>query len=141
MAKYKVAGNTVYKQDDKNGTIRDLVSYVDTITSLGQEFMPLDVTAFADGAERVIAGIEKSVEWTISGFFEDTATTGPDAVLAPLVGTLGTFEYYPAGTTAGRRKLSGECLCIFYRPKAEVKGRVEYEAGFKLDGTMTIGTA
>lgn len=141
MAKYKVATNTVYKQDDKNGTLRDLTAYVDSLTSLGQEFMSLDVTSFGDGSERIIVGIEKSVEWSISGFFEDTATTGPDAVLAPLVGTQGTFEYYPAGTASGRRKLSGECLCIFYRPKAEVKGRVEYEAGFKLDGAMTVGTA
>lgn len=141
MAKYKVAGNSVVKIDDAPGTLRDLTSYVDTISALGKEMQSLDVTSFADAAERVIAGIETSQEFTLSGHFDDTATTGPDAVLAPRVGTLGTWEWFPIGTTAGRRKFSGESLCIAYRIKGEVKGRVEYECVMKQDGAVTVGTA
>ena len=141
MAKFKTAGNSVYKQDNNLGTLIDLSAYIDSIDALGKESQSLDVTAFIDTAERVIAGIQASQEWSVSGHFDDTATTGPDAVLAPLVGTLGTWEWYPIGTAAGRRKFSGECLCLSYKPMAEVKGRVEFEARFKQDGTVTVGTA
>ena len=141
MAKYKVSGLTEVKIDNAGGTLINLTSYIDTISSFGKEVDSLDVTTFADSAERIIAGIEKSQQFTISGPFDDTATTGPDATLAPRVGTLGTFEIFPIGTVSGRRKISGEALCISYKPAAAVKGRVEYEAVFKLDGASTIGTA
>ena len=141
MAKYRVAGNSKYWQDNISGTLLDLSAYIDSVDALGKEVQALDVTALADAAERVIAGIETSQEWSISGHFDDTVTTGPDAVLAPLVGTLGSFAWYPAGTTAGRRKYSGECLCLSYKPSAEVKGRVEWTASFKMDGSSTVGTA
>lgn len=141
MAKYRSAGNTVVKVTDSGGTLRDLSSYVDTVTGLGKEVDALDVTSFADTAEKIIAGIEKSQEWTLSGHFDDTATTGPDAVLAPLVGTAGSLEFYPIGTTSGRRKISGSFLCTRYTVSGEVKGRIEYECLFKLNGTITVGTA
>ena len=141
MAKYKVASNSIIKIDNSLGTSIDLSAYVDTISALGKEVQSLDVTSFSDAAERVIAGIETSQEFTISGAFDDAATTGPDAILAPLVGTLGSWIWYPAGTTAGRRKFSAEALCIAYRVRGEVKGRVEYECVFKQDGSCTVGTA
>lgn len=141
MAKYRVAGNTVVQVDNAAGTVVALSAYIDSISGLGKEVQSLDVTAFTDTAERVVAGIEASQEWTISGGWDDAATTGPDVVLSALPGTIGTVAYYPKGTAAGSRKISGEFLCTFYRVTGEVKGRIEYEAGFKLDGTITIGTA
>ncbi len=141
MAKYKVAAVSVYKQDNISGTLVDLSAYVDTVGAIGRQFQSLDVTAFTNNAENIIAGIEQSQEWTVGGAFDDTATTGPDAVLAPLPGTKGSFEWYPAGTTSGRRKFSGECLCMYYRCQSEVKGLVRFEASFKLDGSGTVGTA
>jgi len=140
LAKYKVAGKTAVVIDNALGTRVDMTAYIDSIGALGKEMQSLDVTTFADAAERVIAGIESSQEFTISGAFDDTATTGPDAVFSARVGTLGTWEYYPIGTALGSRKFSAEALCTAYRVKAEAKGRVEYEAVFKQDGTVTTGT-
>ena len=141
MGKFKVSGNTIVRIDNNAGTLVTLSSYIDTIGALGKEVQSLDVTSFADSAERIIAGIEASQEVSISGAWDDTATTGPDAVLAVLPGTIGTIEFYPKGTASGSRKISGEFLCLYYKPRGEVKGRVEYEASFKLDGTISIGTA
>ena len=141
MSKYRVSGNTEVKIDNAGGTLINLSTYVDTISALGREYQNLDVTSFADAAERIIAGIEASQEFTISGHFDDTATTGPDAVLAPRVGTMGSWEFYPIGTAAGRRKFSGEALCSSYKIAAEVKGRVQYDCVFKQDGACTVGTA
>src|SRR3972149_1062885 len=104
MAKYKVGGQSVYIQGNSAGTAINLTSYIDAITVLGKEIMPLDVTAFSDVGERVIAGIERGQEYTISGFFDDAATTGPDAVLSTLVGVTATFTWAPIGTASGARK-------------------------------------
>ena len=141
MSRYKVAGNSMVRIDNNLGTLTNLTSYVETISALGKEVDAIDVTAFADTAERVIAGIEKGQEFTIEGKFDDTATTGPDAVLAPLVGTLGTWEWLPKGTAAGSRKFSGEALCIRYTVEGAVKDAVKFSAVFKVDGTVIVGTA
>ena len=141
MAKYKVAGNTVVKIDNAGGTLVDLTAYIDTISAIGKEVTQLDVTAFSDTAERVLAGIESGQEFTISGNFDDTAATGPDVVLSARVGTTHSWEYYPIGTTSGRRKFSGEALCVRYTVSAGVKDAVKYECVFKQDGASTVGTA
>lgn len=140
MAKFKVAGRSEFKVDNAGGTLINLTAYVDTISGLGKEFQQLDVTTFVDTAERIIAGIEAGQEFTISGPFDDTATTGPDAVLSGRPGTLGSWEWHPAGTATGSRKFSGEALCLRYTVKGEVKGRVDYEAVFKQDNASTVGT-
>ena len=140
MAKFKVAGNTVVKSTDIGGSTRDMSSYVDTVDALGKEVDILDVTSFADTAERVIAGIQKSNAWKWQGFYDDTTTTGPDFVFGSLVGTFSNLEFHPAGTASGRRKMTGSFLCVSYMPSTEVKGRVNYEVSWKLDGTLTVGT-
>mgnify|MGYP001607476969 CR=1 FL=1 len=140
MAKFRVAGNTQVSFDDSNGTLRNMTQYVDTMGAIGRQFAPLDVTSFNDTAERFIAGIEQSQEFTVEGHFDDTGTTGPDAVFALLVGTLGSFRFDPKGTAAGSRRFTTEVLCTGYQVTASVKERVSYSASFKQDGTMTVGT-
>jgi hypothetical protein len=117
-----------------------MTSHVDSIDSLGKGVASLDTTTFADSAERVIAGMEESQEITLEGPFDDTATTGPDAVFGAIVGTIGTVEFYPHGTASGDRKMSGEFLCTTYQVQAPVKERVSYSATFKLDGTLAVTT-
>lgn len=142
MAKYRPAGTSVFRVDaTAGGTLVALSAYIDTIDALGREYTPLDVSNFGDAVERVIPGIEMSQEFGIRGHFDDAGTTGPDAILSVIVGTLVTTEWNPAGTVAGRRRFTAEALCLSYKVSAEVKGRIDYEARFKQDGTMTVGTA
>lgn len=140
MAKYQVGTNSVIRFDaSAAGTLVNLTAYVDSVDGVGREFMSLDVTAFADGAERIIPGIEIGQEFTVAGHFDDTST-GPDVVFGSLVGTIASVEWNPIGTAAGRRKITFEAMCLRYLPRAAVKGRVEYEAAFKMDGAATWGT-
>lgn len=136
MAKYKVAGVTVVRIDNSAGTILDMTQYIDSITTVGKEVAPLEVTSFNDGAERFVAGIEMSEEVTVSGAFDDAATSGPDAVFPTLVGTINTIEYNPAGTVSGRRKITGEYLFVSYKVSSAVKERVNYELRARRDGTI-----
>lgn len=140
MVKFRVAGNCVVRIDNSAGAIQNMTSYIDTVSAVGKEYMPLDVTMFSDTAERVIQGIEMSSEVTVSGAFDDTATTGPDAIFGTLVGTINTFEFNPVGTVSGARKISGEFLWLSYKIVNAVKERVNFELTGKLDNVLTITT-
>ena len=140
MAKFKVAGVSQVFLDNSAGTRLNMTAYVDTVSSLGKEIMPLEVTTFADSAERFIAGIEVSQEVTLSGPFDDTAAVGIDFVAGTLVGVIASVELAPVGTASGQRKILGEFLFTSYKVNAAVKERVSYELVAKLDGTLSIGT-
>ena len=135
MPFYKVSGVTVVRVDDFSGTIRALTAFIDTVGGIGKQVGNLDITSFADSAERIIAGIEESGEVTLSGPWSDSGT-GVDAYLPALVGTINTIEVNPAGTGAGARKITGEFLCMSYKMTLGVKDAVRWESRHKLDGTL-----
>ena len=140
MAKFRVGSNSIARWDaSAGGTLVNLTAYLDTIDGVGQEFMSLDVTRFADATERVIPGIQTGQEFTVRGHFDDTST-GPDAIFGSLVGTIASFEWNPIGTAAGRRKINFEVLTTRYVIMGEAKGRVEFEASCRQDGSATWGT-
>ena len=141
MAVYRVGGNSVVRIDaSAGGTLVSITAYVKTIDGFGRAYLDLDDTHFDDAVERVIPGIERSQEIVLRGAFEDTATTGPDAILNTAVGTLLTFEFNPRGTASGARKFTSEVLVTDYRIMGEVKGQVSYEVRLKGDGAVTVGT-
>jgi hypothetical protein len=137
MAKYPVAGNSYVEVDDTGGTPRDLSPYLDEIEPLGPEVSFLDVTGLNDTARQVITGVQSGREFALRGFFDDTATTGPDAVLSGIVGQIGTVSYGPAGNSSGQRKITGEFLCLSYRIISKVNNQVRFEVRFKPDGAVS----
>jgi hypothetical protein len=142
MAVYRVAGRSVVRIDaSAGGTLVAITAYVKEIDGFGREYDALDDTHFDDAVERVIPDIELGQEFTLRGAFEDTATTGPDAILSTAVGTLLTFEFNPVGTAAGARRFTSEVFVRSYKVMGEVKGQLNYEARLKQDGAVTVGTA
>lgn len=137
MAKSKVGGVSIVLIDNSAGSPINMTAYVDTLESVGKEYMPLDVTTFADAAERVIAGIEAGMPISVNGPFDDTATTGPDAVFGTLPGVITTFEYAPIGTASGKRRFLCEVLWLSYKVTGAVKDRVSYTLLGTKDGTMS----
>ena len=131
----RVGGNTIILVDDASGTARNLTAYITSVSAIGRKQMVLDVTSFADSAERIIAGIEESGEVTVSGKWS-TDGTGPNGYYPALVGTIQTLEVGPNGTAATNRRIRGEFLCMEYNIVTEVKGEVQWEARHKLDGTL-----
>ena len=131
----RVGGNTIVLIDDASGTARNLTAYITSVSAIGRRQTALDITSFADGAERIIAGIEESGEVTVSGRWS-TDGTGPNAYYPALVGTIQTLEVGPNGTASTNRRIRGEFLCTEYNVITEVKGEVQWEARHKLDGTL-----
>ncbi len=140
MAKFQVSGNSYIEIDDSGGTPRNLTPYLAEIESLGKEVSFLDVTGLDDAAQRIIAGPEQDQEFELDGAFDNTATTGPDAVLSGIVGKTGTVSYGPAGNGSGQRKITGEFLCLSYRITSRINNLVRFKARFQQDDAISITT-
>ena len=139
MAKYPMAGHSYIEVDDSGGVARNLSAYVEEIEPLGRLVSFQDVTGLNDGAQRVIAGPEPGQEFALYGLFDDTPTTGPDAVLSGIIGRAVNVSYGPAGGNTGQRKISGEFLCLGYQLRGRIDGPVRFVARFRQTGPVTVG--
>lgn len=133
--------NSVFSVDDSGGTLRTISQYVDSVSGLPGARNLSEVTAFGDDGVKNIPGLQ-NVTFSISGHFDSTATTGPNAVLNSLrtTSTTASFEYGPEGSTTGKVKFSGECWMTNYAVDSSVAEKVSFSAEFQVDGTVTSGT-
>lgn len=127
---------------DDSGTVpRDLSAYLTEIRGLPGPRLLNEVTALGDAGAKFIPGLE-DVTFNLRGLFDDTASSGPDAVLGPLRTntTAVSFEYGPEGTAAGDVKYSGTCWVTLYELRSRVGNLVEWVATLQVEGTLTRGT-
>ena len=138
MAFYHGKG-LVLKLDNAAGTLQTLTSFVDSVDLDNSVDMGETTTAGAEDKTYVSGQAEHDL--SISGKWDDTATTGISAVLSALIGleTSSTFEFGPAGSSAGKVKHSGECFMTGYKVSAPVGGVVTFTADFKITGAVTTG--
>jgi len=127
--------------DDTGGTQRDLSSYLTELSGLPGERELLQQTAIGAGGRERDPGLENGI-FRIAGFFDNTATSGPDAVLGPLRTHTSAvdFEYGPAGSTGGYVKYSGTCWCRRYELTSIPGNLVGFVAEFEVHGQVTRGT-
>lgn len=127
--------------DDSGGTLRNISAHVDSVSGLPSARALSDVTSFTDTGERFIPGLQ-GASFTVSGQFDNAATTGSMTVLNGLRTTTATssFEYGPDSNTAGRVKYSGECWMESFTIDAGVKEKVPFSATFRMDNALTVTT-
>ena len=127
--------------DDTGATQRDLSAYITEVRGLPGPRTLNEVTALGDSGVRFIPGLE-DVSITLSGLFDDTATSGPDAVLGPLRTHTSAvdFEYGLEGSGTGEVKYSGTCWIVSYELRSRVGNLVQWSATLQVDGTVTRGT-
>ena len=101
MPSAPVAGNSYIEIDDSGGAARNLSAWVEEVEPVGQQVSAVDVTGLNDTSRQVAAGVEPVQEFVLRGLFDATPITGPDAVLAGIVGKAVTVAYGPAGNAAG----------------------------------------
>ena len=140
MTGYSSAGRSYVAMADAGGVTRDLSPWVERVGPLGRELSPRDATGVNDGAPRTAAGTEIAQEFTLSGRWDDTPGIGPDAVLSGIVGRTVAVEYGPAGNGPGRRRVSGRFVCLSYRISSAAGEPVRFEARFRQDGPVELGT-
>lgn len=96
----------------------------------------LDVTTFGDSDREFIQGL-RSATITISGYFDPTAATGPDAVLATSFADTDGVLFslvFGTGTTV---QYSGSCLVASYETTAAVDGLIAFSASLTATGAIT----
>lgn len=138
MAFYHGKG-LVFKIDNAAGTLQTLTAYVDSVDL--DNSVDLGETTTAGAEDKTFVSGQAEHDLSISGKWDDTATTGADPVLNGLIGleASSTFEFGPAGSTAGKVKKSGECFMTGYKVSAPVGGVVTFTADFKVTGAVTSG--
>lgn len=132
---------SVFLLDDTAGTQRDLSSYLTDISGLPGARELLQQTGIGAGGRERDPGLENST-FSLAGFYDDTASSGPDAVLGPLRTHTSAvdFEYGPKGSTGGYVKYSGTCWCRRYELTSRVGQMVGFVAEFEVHGQVTRGT-
>ena len=127
--------------DDTGAVQRDLSAYITEVRGLPGLRNLNEVTALGDGGARFIPGLE-DVTIALSGIFDDTATSGPDAVLGPLRTHTSAvdFEYGPEGSSTGDVKYSGTCWMLSYELRSRVGNKVEWTAALQVEGVVSRGT-
>ena len=127
--------------DDTGAVQRDLSAYITDVRGLPGPRGLNEVTALGDSGAKFIPGLE-DVVIGLRGIFDDTATSGPDAVLGPLRThtSAADFEYGPEGSGTGDVKYSSKCWVVSYDLRSRVGNRVEWSAALQVEGTVTRGT-
>jgi hypothetical protein len=77
----------------------------------------------------------------IEGTYDDTATTGPRAVLEAMVGTIVEMIYKPEGTGTGNPTRTWDCLLTTYTETAPVADMIKFSAQFQGSGTVAVTTS
>lgn len=143
--------NAQFGLRDATNTWRDMTSYVSEVT-LPAKAGIAETTVFGKGAKTYIGGLLEGT-MTVKGFFDPTATSGPDVVLSSLLGTqpttgmtvvaqvtaqsnYGQFLLMPSGATTGIAAL-GDVVITDYQVSAPVSGVVAFNATFQLSGATT----
>jgi hypothetical protein len=123
--------------DDTGGSQRDISAFITEVRGLPGARLLNEVTALGDSGARFIPGLE-DVVILLAGLFEDTATSGLDAILGPLRTHTSAvdFEYGPEGSTTGDVKYSGTCWVAQYDLRSRVGSQVEWVCALQVEGTV-----
>lgn len=141
--------NTYFSIEDLTSTERNLSTFLREV-SFPRTLDTPETTAFGSTAKSYVVGLVDS-RFSISGMFDPTATTGPDAVLNAIYGQTGPtsggdsgttgfdFVYGPAGNTATYIKYSGKAHLTSYQVQGSVSDMVAFSADFQVTGAVTRG--
>ena len=129
------SGSSRFFIHDARGAKRDLSPYLTSVSGLPGTRTLTEATSLSDSGRRFVPGLEDAVI-TLSGVFDDSRTSGPDAVLGALRThrAAADFAYAPGGTAKGAVEYSGKCWVESYEVSSQAGGRVEFSARLKVDG-------
>lgn len=121
-----VHGKSGYLGVDNAATaLQDISAYVTSVEGFPGEAASHETTTFGKSTVTRAAGLKDS-KVTVNGNYDTTV----DAILAGIVGLIGTLTYRPAG--AAGQQYSGEFLCTSYKCSQPVGGMVTWSATFEI---------
>lgn len=136
-------GNADFTITDTGAVVRDLSSYIQSVSGIPGEGAVEDVTTFgAPNQAKAYARTLNDCKATIKLFWDPTATTGPNAVLGPLrtYATPVAWTYGPQGTTTGSVKYSGVCFVTKFSITSDAQKMTTADLEIQTTGGVTEGT-
>ena len=122
--------------DDGTGTPRDLSAFVESASVDLNGGVEETTTMGATGDARTYIRGLNGGSFSISGYYDPTATTGVDTVLESLYDAVASATWaisFDAGTTT----YGGEAFMSSYSTSASVGGVVSFSADFTVTGVTT----
>lgn len=116
----------------------NLSTFVNT-SELSREADEHDVTTYGKTA-RVVQGGLLAGKATMAGVYDNTAGTGPRAVIRPLIGTVVTLIRRPEGTGAGKPQDSASVHVKTYVETNPVADMVAWSCEMTLSDVVTSTT-
>lgn len=133
MAKYGSDDLTI-EIDNSGGTLVDMTSHITEINDVEKEAALEESTPFgAAWATSLASGVKLMAEIEITGFYDDTASTGPDVVIGGGLGDTRTV----AVTWGSTKKTTVEAIIAKYTRIAKVKESTKYKATLQPTGAVT----
>lgn len=123
--------DAVFKVADSGSTMRDISNVVNS-SSLSRSAETAEVTALGDDSKAYIPGL-KDATVSVEGMADVTTSGYLDGIL----GTVTTWEFFPAGTANGQVKYSGSGILTSLETAAEVGGAVTVSGELQVTGDVT----
>lgn len=127
---------TVFKIEDSGAVLRDISNALREVNFPRTADTP-ETTAFGSVNKSYVVGIPGG-SFSCSGMFDLTVIGYLDGIYGQEATS--TFEYGPEGSTAGRRKYTGEVLLSNLNVSGSVSDMVAFTADFVVSGAITVTT-
>ena len=119
--------------DNAGGTLVDMSQYVTETSGIKIEGAIEESTPFGvEWEESLFSGVKFADEVELTGFYDDTASTGPD-VIFNAIGATRTLKV----TWGGTKTTSAEAIIVSYERIAKVKESTKYTVTLKPTGAIT----
>ena len=145
MATGKLTGKDLhFHLDTQAGVLTDVSAWIYEISNPLSEVELADITAGGGvNGYTHTPGLQKN-EFTVSGWMDNTTASLFDVVSNYTTAASSedrTFVVFPAGTSAGRPTISGECHIKAVRIDTKVKDPTPVLVDLLLQGGITIGVS
>jgi len=120
--------------DDSSGTPQNMSAYITSDCQAEIEAVLEEVTAAGDAAEAwAKVGLSRMAAFSFAGPFDDTASTGPDAVFKGIGAVTRTVKF----TWGGSKTTSVEAIIAKYKRIASQGKLTGFEATMQPTGAVT----
>jgi len=130
MTKYK-SSNIIVQFDNSGGNLINMTSYVAASFDLSPSAETIDSTSFGDTWREHLATLNDGGSVTLSGWYDDTATVGPDAIFNA-VGSVRSLKI----TWGSTKTSSVEVVITSYKRTASIGAYTRFEVGLQATGEV-----
>lgn len=137
MAKYG-SNSLVVEFDNSGGTLQNMTQYVTSINGIDIEAVLEESHTFGDQwFESLATGLRKVNDVVIGGFYDDTASTGPDVIFGAVADLPSVASRTLKLTWGSTKTTSVETLILKYTRKPVKNELTKFEVTLRPTGAVT----